>query len=177
VAQEVTVNENDTLLSLLSDLENVDNGLLNFNPEEHRELLLKAELKIDAYKYMDVKYDSRIREVADEIKALTEIKRSLESKQTALRKTMIWVFKEKSIDKFSGVKYVASLISKTKISIFRTEPDAPLYFKFPHLIKREYSWDKRAFDNEFKSNPELQNFATEEKSEYITFKLKKGLDQ
>lgn len=164
----------DTLLSLLTDLENVDNGLIEFDPETHREVILKTSLKIDNYKYMLTKYDSRISEIAAEIAELTIAKSTLQKKQDALKAMMLYAFQEKSIDKFPGERYVASRISK-EVVVIKQQPDPRTYLAYPNLVRREYSWDKRAFDSEFKTNESLKDFATVEKSEYIKFNLIKGV--
>lgn len=172
---EETEAKPDTLFSLLTDLENADSGLVEFNPEEHREKLLGAELKIDAYKYVLNKYESRIEEIAKEIAELTAVKRSLESKSTAMKSMVLWIFKQKQLEKFPGVKYVAQVISKKKI-VIKTQPDARLYLDFPTLIRREYSWEKREFDKLFATVPQLKELATEETTDYIKFNLKKGIE-
>lgn len=175
MSEQPTEEKKDTLLSLLSDLEDADNGLVEFDPEKHRDMLITTELKIDAYKYVMMKYESRIEEINAEIKELTEIKRSLERKSESMKKALLWVLQQKGIEKFPGVKYVISVISKAKI-VLDTEPNPAYYLNYPELVRREYSWDKRAFDAAFKSNPELAGLAHEEKTSYIQFKLKKGID-
>lgn len=166
----------DTLFSLLTDLERADSGLVDVDPEEHRELLLSAELKIDAYKYILAKYESRIAEVQAEVDELTAIKRTLQRRQESLRALLLWVFKEKGIEKFPGVKYTAKHCERKKLSI-KVEPDAKIYLAFPNLVKRNYAWDKAAFAREFKKNPNvLSEFATEEKSEFIQFVLNRSID-
>jgi hypothetical protein len=166
----------DTLFSLLTDLERADGGLVEIDPEQHKDLLLSAELKIDAYKYIFQKYDSRITEVQAEIDELTAIKRTLQRRQESLRTLLLWIFKQKGIEKFPGVKYTAKFCERKKVSI-KVEPDAKIYLAFPNLVKRSYVWDKAAFAREFKKNPDvLSEFATEEKSEFIQFVLNRSID-
>lgn len=168
----------DSLLKLLTDLEQADTGLIEFDPEQHRETLLKAELKIDSYKYVLNRYASRISEIKDEIEELTAIKRTLENKQNNLLELLFWVMKQKNITKFPGQKYVVSLLKKKNIQIIADNPDSKTFLKFPGLIKRTYAWDKMALKKAYASDPiSYAGYAKEEEIEYIKFNLKKGLDE
>jgi hypothetical protein len=167
----------DTLFSLLTDLEKADSGLVEFDPEQHRDLLLKAEVKIDSYKYILTKYDSRIAEISADIDELVEVKRSLQRRQNALRQLLLWIMKEKGLSEFPGMKFVVKLMRRKKISIVMQEPDSKTFLKFPDLVKRTYCWDKKAFDKAFEKDPQsLEGYGIEDFSEYVQFVTKRGLD-
>lgn len=168
----------DTLFSLLDALEQADEGLLQLKPEEHREALLKAELKIDAYKYVLMRYDSRITEIKNEIEELTAVKRTLEKRQESLKSLLLYILKEKGLEQFPGVKYVVKLMNRKKVSVIEREPNSMDFSEHPDLVKRTYSWDKRAVADAYRKNPELyKHYAVEDVSEFVQFNLRKGLDE
>lgn len=167
----------DTLLSLLTTLEQADAGLSEFNPNEHMEFLLKSELKIDSYHYILKKYESRITEVQAEIDELTSIKKSLQTRREGLKSMLIWVLKAKGLDQVPGVKHVVKLMQRKKISIL-AQADSTLFMKHPDIVKREYSWDKKAFDMAYLKDPQtFGQYASEDKTEYVQFYLKRGIDE
>ena len=166
----------DTLLKLLTSLEQADNALVDFDPEQHRETLLKAEVKIDSYKYILDRYTSRIAEIDADIEQLTAIKKTLQNRSNSLKDLLLWVLKQRGIDSFPGVKHVVKLMERKRISTL-SEPDSSLFFKFPDLVKREYSWDKRAFDKAYIKDVEtLGQYAKEDKTEYVQFYLNRSID-
>jgi hypothetical protein len=154
----------------------MDNGLLEFDAEKHREQLLKAEIKIDGCHYIVKKYESRIAEVNAEIAELAAIKKTLTNRLDSFEKSMLWILKERGLDAFPGVKYVLKRMERKKI-VMTVDPDSQAFLALPTVVKRSYVWDKKAFDKEYWKNPEaLGKYAREDKSEYIQFSLNRSID-
>jgi hypothetical protein len=167
----------DTLLKLLTDLEHADAGLIDFDPEKHHETLVKAEIKIDSYQYILQKYESRIAEIKSEIDQLAKIKSTLENRANSLEKTLLWIMKHRGLDMFPGVKHVLKIVKRKKVVMTVDEPDSQIFLKLPMLVKRNYCWDKRAFNRAFAADPNsLATYAKEEISESIKFDLKRTID-
>lgn len=161
-----------TLWQILTALEMADQELQS--SEVQMDLLQAAETKIDSFKYILTKLESRSKEIQNEIDELSEIKSSLQNKVKSIKALLLKVFKEKGIDKQPGLKYVASLVKKKNISI-TVEADSALALQYPKLITRSYKWDVNAFKKDLKRDPNLKKFAVEELSEQIRFTLKKGI--
>jgi len=167
---------NDTLFELLTSLERADSGLIEFDPEKHRETLINAEIKIDSYKYILTKYESKIEEIQDEIDQLQTIKNTLQRRSASFRSALVWILKEKKISQFPGVKWVVKLQQRKKISLLG-EPDSKTFLALPSIVKRTYVWDKRAFDEAYKKDPQsLAAYAKEDVSEFVKFDLKRSID-
>jgi hypothetical protein len=167
----------DTLFTLLCDLEKADEGLLNYDPEQHKELLLKAEIKIDSCRYFYKKYESRIEEIESDIKELMAIKKTLQNRKEAFKKSMIWVLKEKALKAFPGVNYILKLTKRKNIKPLIPIPDSSTYLAFQNLITRTYKWDRDALTKAYKKDPEsLKDYAIEEESESIKFSSKRNIN-
>lgn len=164
----------DSLNDLLSYLHKADEGLIEFDPEKHKETLLEAEIKIDSYKYILNKYDLAILDAKQNIEAYQAIKKTLENKAERLKNLLLWIMKSKQLNEISGQKHSVKLCSKDVIAI-TAEPSAATRLHHPDLVKVKYSWDKVAFDKAFKNSDELKSFAELTKTDFIKFSLKRSV--
>lgn len=167
----------DTLFGLLTYLERSDQELIAFDVDLHKEALERAQLKVDNWKYILNRYESRISEIQREIDELVAVKKLLQQNESAAKRFLLWVLKAKSVDKFKGKRWLLNLRQRKKITAMK-EPDTDAMLNFPELVKIGYSWDKKAFDEAFKKNPEsLAAYGKEDITEYIDFRLVKGIEE
>ncbi len=152
--------------------------MIEFDPEKHRETLTKAEIKIDAYKYILTKYDSRMDEIQKEIDELQAIKNTLLRRSSALRDSLLWVMKERKLSQFPGMRWVLKLQKRKRITLVNPSPDSKTFLELPSLVKRTYVWDKKAFDAAYKKDPQsLAAYGKEEVSEFVKFDLNRSIDE
>lgn len=175
---ELVREEKPTLGVLLERLQEADDGLLNLNEDQAKALVADLAEKVDAYKYVDEKFESEIARLASRIADFQEHKKALESNRKRLRELMLFHMESKGFEKLPGNAYSVSKVMRRDIELTLGDPTPELYRKFPDLIKRSYAWNNSAVKAAIKANPddiEIQSFGREIKTSFIKFSVRKDL--
>ncbi len=168
-----------TLPGLLQTLERADQGLLDLSEEAQKQIVAELATKIDAYKYLDEKFDLEIERMAKQVRDLQAVKKTLTSNKERLRELMDFHMKENKFERLPGETYaVQRIVKKHDIELTVGPPTAEDVVAWPAFVKASYSWDAVALKNAIKADPThpvLSWFGEPKESSYIKFSVRRDV--
>lgn len=168
-----TPDQKKTLGSLISTLQRAEADLIEFSPEMVEDL----KEKVDAYKYVDEKFDAEIFRLNEQMQLIAEVKKSLANKKAKLRELMAYHMKENKFDKLPGQMFQVSLVERADVELTLPEANAETYLLYgPEIIERSYSWKAVELKKKVKSDPEnYKHFGNIVHNYHVKFSAKKDL--
>lgn len=143
---ETTLNE---YLQVINDLEE---GLVELNPEELGIVFDSLKLKIDGYVELAEYMKDRAAGIKERGKKLLQQAKYLENSEKRLKKYLAFLLETNDTPEILGNIWRVS-VRKTKKVVTTTDPDDKLIQKYPELMKQkiEYTWDKTALKQALKN--------------------------
>jgi len=163
------------IFELFYKLKEMDEDLIEFQFEDHRELLKDTQEKIDAYYDVRSRLQSEAARIATDVEALIRKQKRIENKIARIEAYLIDACKKFDIKEFKGTRVDLKLIETTRYRP-RYLPDQSFYEKWPQYCSEEidtkYSWNREKLVADFKEGKDSAREICEEyKSEYLRFKL------
>lgn len=145
--------------------------------DDFNELIGDLKGKIDGIKYFISKCEAESKRLAEDY--LIPIAKRKQACDNSVKTLKNWVTQTMIKQKYP---YLEGDLFKVKIQEKKgisenggISLDAKSFLKYKGLIKRSYSWDKKALGAAFKSDPEkYKNIATPTKTSFIRFSIKSG---
>ena len=165
-----------SLNELLDIMTRVDEGLCELSEAETDLVGKLTREKVDNIKgFLDF-VSTRAEALKAQANEFRLASKQLENLADRLKTNVAWNMKVQDFKKLSGYSYKIGLTERDKIEI-KAEPNSQLFAQHPDLIKREYSWKKRDFDNAVKNgNEELKALCEITKTQSIRFTVNKGVN-
>ena len=175
------MEEKLTLLDILSKMKDFDDDVSDLSEEDFKEMV--GELlpeKVDGCKKFLINVETRINTLKREINDLTSAKKSLENTMSNFKSYLTYALRTTGTTKVTGSNHYLSLSQQTTIKPKELEITAHHFMSFnmlkDGLIKKSYSLDNAMFKDVCKENEEFKSqYADEIKSDYVTFRVKKGV--
>jgi hypothetical protein len=163
-----------TFMELLQLLEQADEGMIEFSPDEIKEIGDNLREKVDSIKYVLDKLEAESERLKKNIDEFSAVKKSIDRNYESLETYVGVAMASNKWEKLVGEKFEINLKRSEKI-VMTADPNSEIYLAFPDLAKREYAWDKRAFDAAFKARkyPELEKYCAIENKVKANFKVRK----
>ena len=158
----------------------LDEGLLNLNEEQMKELGDLDRRKLDSYHLFDKHLESRITFFEAERDEITEIIDSLKATKKESNQRLIDLLNAEKVSHRSGFDYVATVVTKERNKTIPIRlPTFKDFLKFGEkFVKKTYTWNLKETKELIKSSEdseELEKLFTLKDSQNIKFTRNKGL--
>ncbi len=157
-----------TILELFGKLQQMDEDLIAFEFEEHKELLNQTREKITAYHEVRSRIMHEQEETMQRFKSLKDKYDRLGKQMERIDNYLIMACKSFDVTSFPGNNVTMKLISQKRIKP-KYEPSGDFHTRFPDYCKEQmdvdYKWDREKLIEDFKRG---DHFAKELAEEYTT---------
>lgn len=196
-SQSTNLPAKTTLNSLLTQIQQVDLGMLELPEQDARQLAKSLEIKVDGYKYMLDRFKQFAAYLAGERDAMNKAKKVAENKMKYLNRLLQYHMEHHEFETLPGERWYAKLIKKvnvrfapdrgiptaadyrkhpdliTRVYSWKVQPDSKLAMKFPDLVTRSYKWDETALRNYLKTQKTIDG-VTLGKTNEVRFNTRSG---
>ncbi len=159
------------ILDLLKSLDDMDNELVEFSPDAHKDLMEDTKNKVDAYYFVLQRMEEREEALRKIQKSTCEKIAKVMAARERLKDYLKFCARQFNIQKFAGNDFQFSVSTRKMLEITAD----PEQFKDHTLVRAEtkYRWSRADVELQFKTNPEsLAGIAQEKDVETIRFGLR-----
>ena len=165
-----------SLDELLSRLTAADEGALDLDLDQQKELVEHGQVKVDNYKYIDDKMKSHVELLDKWAKEFADAKKVVENRRQNLRKHLVRVMQSNKFEKYTGKRYVLAIQRARSAVDVKAKPDAMTKLSFPNYVRVEYKWNLEALGDAIRQgDEEVTKFASLVESWYPKYTVAKGV--
>lgn len=164
-----------TILDLFEKLKQIDDDLIEFTPEDHKDLLNDTKAKITAYHEVKSRLLCEREMTKERIKLLEDRFNSFEIQIKKLDEYLKMACKACGVTEFPGNGVTLKLISQKRVrpkcpAASWIARDYPMYCS--EEIEKHYKWDNSKILADYKAGlSSVKEIAEEYTTEYLRFKL------
>ncbi len=159
------------ILELFQALDDMDNDLVEFSPDAHKDLMEDTKNKVDAYYFVLQRMEEREEALRKIQKSTCEKISKVMAARERVKDYLKFCAREFNIKKFAGNDFQFS-VSTRKMMEITADPEQ---FKDHALVRAEtkYRWSRADVELYFRENPKsVEGIASEKEIETIRFGLR-----
>jgi hypothetical protein len=172
--------DNKTFADLMRSLKDYDDGIIILSNQEAGAVIGDISNKVDALADLNTRFKAEEDRVDGIIKEFQEKKKQIQNAHKRFKEYIVYSMEASQATKVPGELYSLSIQSRSYIKPQQIEISTDLYVTLnlqkDGVVKREYSFDSKAFAALCDENPEvLAQYGETTVSTFPMFRAKKGI--
>jgi len=164
-----------SLNQMLETLRHLEDNLAEMTPEEIKVLLGDIKTKVDNTQEIISRMEAEEARLKESATALTDRARDIKNTVTRIKNYCLFAMKADDTTELVGKHFDLKLYKRTTPTVKDLNITPDMFLELNEikdgLVKREYSFNKRAMKDLFKTSPELMDeYIFQKVSESISFK-------